>query len=164
MPQHRLAMECVVGRLLEPDEVVHHLDGVRSHNWPENLQLLDRSTHGREHGPETAERSRVPLDEAQVRAALQGRSTAEAAALLGVHHQTLRNRFGHLLDRRRGPGAPLESLLESRLRELAADPSTSASRACELLGVTSVTLRSWCRIAGIEWVRAPSGRPRSRPT
>lgn len=44
------------------------------------------------------------LSEESVRAALQGRTTAEAADLLGVNHQTLRNRFGHLLQKRASPG------------------------------------------------------------
>lgn len=157
-------MECVLGRLLEPDEVVHHRDGNRAHNWPDNLEVMGRSEHGREHAEDTRRRFLIPLTEEQVVEALRGRSTAEAAVLLGVSHNTLRLRFPHLLDKRRSPGGALEPLLEMRLREMAGDPSTSASRACKLLGVTPVTLRSWCRIADIEWVRAPSGRPKSRPT
>jgi hypothetical protein len=44
------------------------------------------------------------LDEQSVREALQGRTTKEAAELLGVNHQTLRNRFPHLLSKRVSPG------------------------------------------------------------
>jgi len=43
------------------------------------------------------------LTEAQVRKALRGRTTLEAAQLLGVNHQTLRNRFDHLLTKRKSP-------------------------------------------------------------
>jgi len=48
--------------------------------------------------------SGVHLDEQQVRIALQGRTTEQAASHLGVHTQTLRNRFDHLLEKRRSPG------------------------------------------------------------
>lgn len=44
------------------------------------------------------------LTEHQVREALQGRNTREAADLLGVHPQTLYNRFDHLLKKRKSPG------------------------------------------------------------
>ena len=44
------------------------------------------------------------LTEEQVREALQGRTTKEAADLLGCHAQTLYNRFDHLLKKRKSPG------------------------------------------------------------
>lgn len=37
--QHRLVMERVIGRYLDPKERVHHKNGVRSDNRPENLEL-----------------------------------------------------------------------------------------------------------------------------
>ena len=39
--EHRLVMERVLGRLLLPEEVVHHVDGDKANNHPENLRLLD---------------------------------------------------------------------------------------------------------------------------
>jgi hypothetical protein len=37
--EHRLVMEQVLGRYLEPQEVVHHIDNNPSNNAPENLRL-----------------------------------------------------------------------------------------------------------------------------
>lgn len=58
----------------------------------------------KENGFEWIAADEVHVTEDQVRAALDGRTTDEAAALLGCNHQTLRNRFPHLLRQRRRPG------------------------------------------------------------
>jgi hypothetical protein len=47
--EHRLVMEGILGRLLDPEEVVHHLDGNGLNNDPANLELTTQSAHMRDH-------------------------------------------------------------------------------------------------------------------
>ena len=43
--EHRVVMEEVLGRPLESNEVVHHIDGNRANNDPSNLQVMTRKEH-----------------------------------------------------------------------------------------------------------------------
>jgi len=43
--QHRLVMEKYLGRFLDYDETIHHINRNRSDNRIENLELIDRAEH-----------------------------------------------------------------------------------------------------------------------
>lgn len=47
--EHRKIMRLKLGRPLESDEVVHHVDGNPLNNKPSNLQVMTRSEHTRLH-------------------------------------------------------------------------------------------------------------------
>lgn len=47
--EHRVVMENHLGRLLEPDEVVHHLNHNKKDNRVENLEVMKASEHGYHH-------------------------------------------------------------------------------------------------------------------
>jgi hypothetical protein len=48
--EHRRIAEMIIGRSLKEGEVVHHHDGDKLNNYPENLEVLpSQSAHVREH-------------------------------------------------------------------------------------------------------------------
>jgi hypothetical protein len=46
---HRVTAELTIGRYLHRGEVVHHVDGNRLNNSPDNLRVMSRGAHAEEH-------------------------------------------------------------------------------------------------------------------
>lgn len=47
--KHRVIAELMIGRRLNPSEVVHHIDGNKRNNAPENLMICTKAEHARIH-------------------------------------------------------------------------------------------------------------------
>lgn len=72
--EHRVVWEEANGRILGQDETVHHINGVKDDNRPENLIALSRSDHGKMHtGRTPSPETRRKLSEATRRAWAEGR-------------------------------------------------------------------------------------------
>lgn len=48
-PEHRIVASKKIGRQLRDNEVVHHRDGNKLNNRPNNLQIMSRSEHWKTH-------------------------------------------------------------------------------------------------------------------
>lgn len=47
--EHRMVMEAYIGRKLNKEELIHHINGIKDDNRIENLQIVTRSEHGKIH-------------------------------------------------------------------------------------------------------------------
>lgn len=76
--EHRWVMEQVLGRQLDASEQVHHKNGDRADNRPENLEVLTLSEHQRRHWAMDKEAKSRQLQEARRMAKLRRDSAPSA--------------------------------------------------------------------------------------
>lgn len=147
--QHRLVLEDKLGRYLSGTEVGYHIDGNLLNNDPRNLDVHDRRNHMVLDAADDGRDKKLSAE--KVREALQGRSTAAAAVLLGVHHQTLRNRFPHLLNKRRTPNSRKNEKTIEMVRNAASDPAIGYRELARSTGISSTLAKRICDEQGFQW-------------
>jgi hypothetical protein len=170
--QHRLVAESMLGRQLiqsvdeSVSEVVHHIDNDRVNNHPCNLQVMTKKAHRQLHAREAADKVMSRLTEEMVQSELDaGCTIRQAADNLGVHHQTIRNRFPRLVAhlKRRSPVDVHDPKWPDILRQYAADKSWTLRATANELGISMLPIRKICQMHGIDWVANKSDGRTGRP-
>ena len=65
--EHRLIASVAINRAVLPSEVVHHVNGVKTDNRPENLFVIDRKAHSKEHRKMERELHALRMETARLR-------------------------------------------------------------------------------------------------
>ena len=88
---HRLIMETELSRELSFNEIVHHKNGDKHDNRLENLEVMSRSEHMKEHkiGEEIREEHRQLLENAGIEKMYETLPMYKIAEVLGVSYPTI---------------------------------------------------------------------------
>lgn len=90
VPEHTLVMEQTIGRYLKSNEVVHHINCIKSDNRPENLRLMTKFQHSRLH----SSLDRKTVDMAKIMQMIEsGYTMPEISEELNVCVDTIRARL-----------------------------------------------------------------------
>lgn len=155
VPQHRLVAEDTIGRRLLPGETVHHHDEVKTNNSPDNLGVMKSIEHRRYHAQRMGWACRAKITHDDVVKALDGRSIKNAARLLKVDVQTLRNRYPELLaPRQRASPTKIDNPRDIEIVLAAApDPLVGLHETAKKAHMTGMTVLRICKRLGIKWVK-----------
>ena len=88
---HRVIVENKLGRKLRKNESVHHIDGNKHNNNPDNLEVILRSKHARMHARETLNGAKLtPSDVRRIRMVIkQGVRINTIAQAYGVDRKAI---------------------------------------------------------------------------
>lgn len=156
VPQHRLVAERALGRYLQSEELVHHIDGNKLNNAPENLQVVSRREHALLHRAEVRARTLAPLTHELVEKALRETGGLKPAArLLKCSAETLRRRFPDLAKPycRRSPVRIDDPKVIETVLLYAGDNRYGYREIAKMTGISARTCQRICQRNGFQWVQ-----------